>query len=242
MGLGHGSEYQLLRYLGHHRNELNKIIKDTTRLKGELIWLDFPKNETRLSLDTEYVGLEFLKDKILEDIISPLDIEKLTSGWKKYWSTSGRQPNWDGVILHKLNNQLELVIVEAKAHLGEIKSDTDSASNEKIQKAFLETQNNLGISNSNWFGKYYQLANRLAIVNYLNNNNDVRYINASLLYIYFINGYEKRQLIDKKIKFIESKSVKKKEDWEKVIQEEYQELGINDTANQYISKIFIDCK
>ena len=25
MGLGYGSEFQLLRFLGHHRNELNEI-------------------------------------------------------------------------------------------------------------------------------------------------------------------------------------------------------------------------
>lgn len=242
MGLGYGSEYQLLRYLGHHRNELNKIIHKNTRLRGELIWLDFPKNIKRLSLDGEYVGLNFLKDKVLEDIFNQSDIKKLLSGWKKYWSTTGRQPNWDGVILHKKGNQVELVIVEAKAHLGELKSDTESASNEKIQNAFLETQKKLNISNSNWFGKYYQLANRLALVNYLQNNNEVELVNASLLYIYFLNGYEKRQLKGNKIVFIENKSVKKKEEWETIIKEEYIELGINDAASQYISKVFIDCK
>jgi len=242
MGLGYGSEYQLLRYLGHHRNELNDIINKNTRLKGELLWLDFPKNIKRLSLDSEYFGLNFLKDKVLKDIFSQSDIKKLISGWKKYWSVKGTQPNWDGVILHKNENQVELVIVEAKARLGEIESVTNSASNEKIQKAFIETKQNLNISNSNWFGRYYQLANRLALVNYLQNSNEVGKINASLLYIYFLNGYEKRQLKDKKIVLIENKSVEKQAEWEKVIKEEYIELGINNIENQYISKIFIDCK
>ena len=242
MGLGYGSEYQLLRYLGHHRNELNKMINENTRLKGELVWLDFPKNIKRLSLDGEYVGLEFFKDKVLGDIFSQSDIEKLLSGWKKYWSTKGTQPNWDGVILHKKGNELELVIVEAKAHLGEIESNTKSASNEKIQKAFIETQKNLNISNNNWFGKHYQLANRLALVNYLKNNNEKVEIRASLLYIYFLNGYEKRQLKGNKIIPIENKSVEKQEDWEKVIIDGYIDLGVNHIANQYISKIFIDCK
>ena len=242
MGLGYGSEYQLLRYLGHHRNELNDIINKNTRLKGELLWLDFPKNIKRLSLDSEYFGLKFLKDKVLKDIFSQSDIKKLISGWKKYWSVKGTQPNWDGVILHKNENQVELVIVEAKARLGEIESVTNSASNEKIQKAFIETKKNLNISNSNWFGRYYQLANRLALVNYLQNSNEVGKINASLLYIYFLNGYEKRQLKDKKIVLIENKSVEKQAEWEKVIKEEYIELGINNIENQYISKIFIDCK
>lgn len=235
MGLGYGSEYQLLRYLGHHRNELNEIIKQNTRLKGELIWLDFPKNLKRLSLDGEYTGVNFLKDKALEGILAPLVIDKLLTNWKEYWSTTGTQPNWDGVILHKNENQLELVIVEAKAHLGEIESETQSASNKKIQKAFEETQNYLNITNSNWFGKHYQLANRLALVNYLKNE-----IKVSLLYIYFLNGYEKRQLANNKT--IENKSVINIEDWEKAIKQEYSVLGIGEIANQYISNIFIDCK
>lgn len=197
MGLGYGSEYQLLRYLGHHRNELNKIIKQNTRLNGELVWLDFPKDNNPFSLDGEYSGLDFLKDKMLEGIINQSNIEKLLSNWKDYWSTKGRQPNWDGIILHNKENQVELVIVEAKAHLKEIESETKSDSNKKIQNAFQATQNYFKICNSNWFGKYYQLANRLALVNYLHNNS-IRKFKASLLYIYFINGYEKRQLKDKK--------------------------------------------
>ena len=65
MGLGYGSEYQLLRYLGHHRIELNEVIKANTRLCGEIHWLDFPKDkktgETQisLSLDGETQGYRF---------------------------------------------------------------------------------------------------------------------------------------------------------------------------------------
>jgi len=134
-----------------------------------------------------------------------------------------------------------LVIVEAKAHLKEIESETESGSNQKIQNAFQETQIYFEICNSNWFGKYYQLANRLALVNFLVNNK-IRKINASLLYIYFLNGYEKRQIENKKMTTIENKGVEKQEEWEKVIKEEYIDLGINDKAKQYISSIFIDCK
>jgi len=214
MGLGYGSEYHLLRYLGHHRNELNEIINQKTRLKGELIWLDYPKDVKRLSLDGEYLGVDFLNDKVLKDEFSPFVIGKLLTGWKEYWSGKGKQPNLDGVILHKNEYQLELVIVEAKAHLKEIKSETKSASNEKIQKAFKETKKNLNISSSNWFGKHYQLANRLALINYLRNE-----IEASLLYIYFLNGYEKRQLKNNKIELIENKSVENIQDWEKAKQQ-----------------------
>ena len=146
------------------------------------------------------------------------------------------------MILHKYDNLIELIIVEGKAHLKELETTTNSGSNPKIKRAFLETQKNMKISNNNWFGKYYQLANRLALINYLQNENEVKKINASLLYIYFLNGYEKRQLRNDKLIIVENKSVKKQADWEKVIKEQYNDLGISTIENQYISKIFIDCK
>jgi hypothetical protein len=241
MGLGYGSEYHLLRYLGHHRNELNEIINQNTRLKGELIWLDYPKDLKRLSLDGEYLGVDFLNDKVLKDEFSPIVIEKLLTGWKKYWSGKGKQPNLDGVILHKNENQLELVIVEAKANLKEIESNTKSASNERIKSAFRETQDDLKIENSNWFGKHYQLANRLALVNFLSNYSEVN-ISASLLYIYFLNGYERRKLDGRKIVTVYDKSVKSQNDWEVVIKRQYEDLGLDKVITEGISKIFIDCK
>jgi len=233
MGLGYGSEYQLLRYLGHHRIELNNVINSNTRLSGEIQWLDFPKDTTRLSLDGEYITIDFLHDKISEEAFAALK-----SKWKNYWSPSGTQPNWDGVFLHRKDNEEEWIIVEAKAHLGEIKSSTKAALNPNIQNAFIETQNRFGIKNEHWFGEYYQLANRLAFINFLLENN----INASLLYIYFINGYEKQQLKKRKTILVESKSVNKQIDWEKAIEQEYIDLGINEKAKKYISNIFIDCK
>ena len=229
MGLGYGSEYQLLRYLGHHRNELNKIIREQTRLKGELEWLDFPKDNNRLSLDGEYKGVNFLKGKINE-----CKYDELRSEWNKYWRYS---QNWDGVILHKKGNSEEWIIVEAKANLEEIKSNTNSSSKQNLQNIFQDTQKDLSIENRNWFGEYYQLANRLTFVHFLNKKG----INASLLYIYFLNGYEKCKTNRKTV--VENKSVERQEEWQNAIQEEYEKLGINSQIEeQYISKIFIDCK
>jgi len=62
------------------------------------------------------------------------------------------------------------------------------------------------------------------------------------LYIYFINGYEKQQLKNRKKILVESISVNKQIDWEKAIKQEYIDLGINNKAKAYISNIFIDCK
>lgn len=62
------------------------------------------------------------------------------------------------------------------------------------------------------------------------------------MYVYFLNGIEKRQLIDGERITIENKSVKNQEEWEEAIEVEYSVLGINDAAKRYISGIFIDCK
>lgn len=244
MGLGYGSEYQLLRLLGHHRNELNRTIREKTRLKGELVWLDFPKDQKRLSLDGEYKGTEFLNEEVLsqngimlKNEITPL----LQSNWKKYWATGGNLPNWDGIILHRNVDNEEWVIVEAKAHSGEIESKTNSGSNQNIRNAFEKTQQRFGIYSNHWFGKYYQLANRLAFVNFLLDNE----INASLLYIYFLNGGKKCQLKKEGKKatqvLVKNHSVETREEWNEAIEKQYHELGINDHTKQYISKIFVEC-
>ena len=49
IGLGYGSEFQLMRFLGHHRNYLNRIIQDSLKNEGVIEWLDFPVNENRCS-------------------------------------------------------------------------------------------------------------------------------------------------------------------------------------------------
>lgn len=151
------------------------------------------------------------------------------------------QSNLDAIFLHKNNNEIELVLVEAKAHLKELESITASDSNEQIKKAFSNTQQNLNITNLNWFGKYYQLANRLALINFFNHYSNVK-IKTSLLYIYFLNGYDKRKLDKGKVTTIEDKSVKNQIDWENVINNQYNELGIIDAILKNILKIYIDCK
>ncbi|MDR2447584.1 MAG: hypothetical protein LBD58_09930 [Treponema sp.] len=65
MGLDYGSEFQLLRFLGHHRIELNEIIHKNTKLTEEFLWLDFPKDTSenpRLSLDDENKNIDSLSN------------------------------------------------------------------------------------------------------------------------------------------------------------------------------------
>jgi hypothetical protein len=232
MGLGYGSEYQLLRFLGHHRIELNDIIQKNTKFIDEIIWFDFPKDKSknpRLSLDIENTGIEFLSNL--------KNYEEIKKNWVKYWPQ--RSQHWDAVILNADDEKWEYVLVEAKAHLGELESPCQAeaeGSKNTIKKAFETTKNRFNIQTQNdWLEKYYQLANRLAFVNFMLDNG----ISASLLNIYFINGWIKRDLDTKRV--IEDKSVKTIEEWHKKIKEEYEYLGINNDTKKYISEIFVEC-
>jgi len=222
MSNGYGSEYQLLRFLGHRRNELENIIRTNSNLKGSLEWLDFPSNQNS-SFDDEHKGIDFLKEHPA--------YSQLKGAWSKFWAQSGNPQNWDAVLIH---NGDEYVVVEAKAHIGELCSGCKASSpisKQQIKAAMRTTQQYWKIQAKNdWLAKYYQLANRLAFVAFLQRNG----IKCSLLNIYFINGY-KLTLRDRSV----SDQVK----WDKKIQIQYDYLGIIGTeAEPCINKVFVDCR
>ena len=53
IGLGYGSEFQLMRFLGHHRNELYKLIHEATHTSEPIEWMDYPYENERISGDGE---------------------------------------------------------------------------------------------------------------------------------------------------------------------------------------------
>lgn len=229
MGLGYGSEFQLLRFLGHHRQELDENIIKNTNINESLLyhmeWLDYPKNEKRKSLDGEHEGIDFLP-AIMKN--------KISNNWKKYWPKRGQ--SWDAILYCSPivpNSKLEekWIIVEAKAHLKELESSCKADNKDSIKKietALEVTKKRFNINNeTNWMKQYYQLANRLSFINFMLDNG----IQCSLLNIYFINGWNKYP----------QKNVLKIEDWKKAIQVEYSYLGINNEAKKFISEIFVKC-
>jgi hypothetical protein len=229
MGLGYGSEFQLLRFLGHHRNELEQYILQHTKINENLEysmeWLDYPKDDKRKSLDGEHTGIDFLDKKIKT---------RISENWKKYWPQNGQK--WDAVIycspiVPDTNLKDKCIIVEAKAHLKEgIEKGSDAKDEKSIKKindAFEATQKRFEIKTQNdWKKKYYQFANRLAFVNFMLDNG----IECSLLNIYFLNGWPNKP-----------ENVLEINAWKELINAEYSYLGINDIAKKYISDIFVAC-
>ena len=228
IGHGYGSEYQLLRFLGHHRELLNMIIKEQIPEINTIEWMDYPFDNKNISLDSEYKGINFLDE----------DIQfKLKKDWSEYWT--GNTQNWDGIFY----SNSKIYLVEAKAHHGEIESkfeSNDEKNIRKIKNAMYSTQKAMGVQKSEtWIEKYYQLANRLVFINFLRSHG----IKSQLVYIYFINGYRKRVINGSTITEVENKNICSKADWEKIINEQYMDLGINNISiDRYLYKVFIDCE
>lgn len=183
IGYGYGSEWHLLRLMGRHRNYLNGMIISSIGWGSKIDWLDFCFTPGDLS-DQELKGLSFLSSQGIPGW------ERIEQQWRKFWPQTGNPPNWDAVgwLDNSANNSInrELLLVEAKAHLGEIRSvckATSPVSIEKIRIAFEEVQKDLGISPlKDWLTPYYQYANRVATLWFLHKHG----IKAHLINIYFV--------------------------------------------------------
>ena len=221
MGLGYGSEFQLLRFLGHHRGELNELIHESTGMSGAIHWKDFGYDYNKICGDRELKGIECFQT--LENY------DQINKGWEYFWPQSGSSMNWDAIF----TIDDTWFFVEAKAHIGEAFqkcSATSSKSKATIKKAFDETKTRLGLPKNdiNWIKTdCYQLANRLAFICFCAQHG----IKAKLLYVSFITGYHR-------------KSVASRENWEtNVWDKQYETLGITqDSVKDIIYHIYPNCE
>lgn len=238
IGYGYGSEYQLLRFLGHHRNDLEESI---TRVIGEgkFFWMDFnyanPKKV--ISGDQELSGLTFLENFFpnkYSSIKAVYETYKINN--RNHWQS------WDAVFIH--NDTLYLV--EAKAHVSELcsgKKEHGDNSKDEILRYFKEQLPNLPVTRV-WLGDYYQLANRLATAALLNKQG----VKTKILYIYFVNGYRKRvveKINDTKERIFETLNMNAtKEQFEEAINKEMSALGIDkDSVSDILApSVFVDAE
>ena len=207
MRLGYGSEFQLMRFLGHHREELDTLIQNATGKFKNIKWLDYPfyKGEKkRGSGDDELKGIE-----CFENMANYQEIER---NWQRFWPQSGSAMNWDGIFI------LDGIwyFVEAKANESEAFQlcKAKEKSFKIIDKAFFETKKWLGINNEIEWRKTncYQLANRLAFAFFCNH---ICHIPTRIMYISFLNGYR-------------DSGVDSVEKWREIWKAEYETLGISE--------------
>ena len=220
MGLGYGSEFQLLRFLGHHREELDALIQNSTGVLEPIHWLDYPYNKERKSGDGELTGIE-----CFQHLDNYQDIQEK---WESFWPQGGSSMNWDGIFV------LDGVwyFVEAKANKREAYQHCKAKSVEsrkQIDCAMNSTKEWLGIDNKiNWRRtNCYQFANRLVFAFFCNK---VCHIPARILYVGFLNGFGYY-------------SIERPSDWEAIWNAEYEILGIDETKLQGILyHIYPDCR
>ena len=187
IGFGYGSEWHMLRWLGRHRQALNHQIQGAAKQNlGQIEWLDFPRSPSPgiLRRDKEFVGMDF---------ISSTTNPTLHSAWTQFWPSSGNSHNWDAVgKFNSPTGQSGWLLVEAKAHTGELTSSCGASPKSKTQiiHSLNATKQAMGVPlTAEWEKKYYQYANRLAALHFLRSH----HIDAHLVFVYFCGDQNPRQ-------------------------------------------------
>lgn len=133
-----------------------------------------------------------------------------------FWPNGG--PHWDGIaVITKSDNRKCLLLVEAKAHKSELYSDIgakDESSLSQIKNTLNCYRDRAGLKETDWTKRYYQCANRLAFLFYLQEH----HIDASLLFLLFAND-----------PYWNSRDKMNVLHWENSIKKEYMYFGIEDS-------------
>jgi hypothetical protein len=158
MGYGYGSEWQLTRFLGRHRSRFTSDVGQACDLQS-IEWLDFDFTRSNWLGDGEILGLDFLPDSSTRET------------FRAWWPHGSGIMNWDAVG-HGLDvdGEASWILVEAKGNIPELRSDCGAGpdSMRRIRAALDETSRALGVTDSeDWTQRYYQHANRLAVLYFL---------------------------------------------------------------------------
>jgi HD domain len=174
IGYGYGSEWHLLAYLGRRRDELSDHVRKLTGATS-VEWLDFPRTE--IGSSAEWKGLDFIGARSVQN------------AWKAFWPQHAGIHNWDAVARIDVDGTVEWLLVEAKAHLGEIESNCGAkpeGGRGTITAALELTKKALGVgADRDWLNRYYQFCNRIAVADFLRRNG----IPTKLLFIYFTGDF-----------------------------------------------------
>ncbi|SOC15679.1 hypothetical protein SAMN05880501_108126 [Ureibacillus xyleni] len=161
-----GSKLQIQHYVNHQTKEMNNAI-----IMSSPSLLTFLDKELQI---TWYSPLEENNHKEYRNEFLTLfeDWKDKRSILETFWTRQG--PQWDGfAVVQGKNNQKGLLLVEAKAHVNEMKSKSkavDGKSKMLIESTLEEVKQifNSHASLDIWLNQYYQLANRLAYLYILN--------------------------------------------------------------------------
>lgn len=180
-----GSERSLLQALRHAPEELGELVaehSDPPIPGGLFAWRDaglrLRPPERREPFSVDWRGVGFLEDTR----------PSVAAGYRDFWTQSGSVPSWDAAGVRVTENGDEWLLVEAKAHLGELrqsclaKPSELGGSRELIAERLDEVKAALGAhTDKSWLEGYYQFANRIATLWFLHEQG----VDARLLHICF---------------------------------------------------------
>jgi hypothetical protein len=116
--------------------------------------------------------------------LTRLGLEHLSSDLAAFWPSGG--PHWDALAIGRTPQSTFRLLIEAKSHIPEMNSHCTAkaaASVELITSSLQRAQAQLGLAQPfDWMTKYYQYANRLAWLTWLQSHVPTRLVN-----IYFTN-------------------------------------------------------
>ena len=103
-----------------------------------------------------------------------------------FWPNGG--PVWDGLAKTDKTDKKDILLIEAKSHIGELRSTLRAKTTNSLRKicqSLTQTQGFLGVESLlDWGTPFYQYTNRLAHLYFLREMNKLP---AYLVFVYFIN-------------------------------------------------------
>lgn len=164
-----GSQRMIQKLVNEQPEVLTNAINDILGISDEIVWVS-PKRDDNYA---EYRDQAFLERLGIKEV----DLSA-------FWPING--PQWDA--LGKGTSE-KLFLVEAKSHIPELISECKASeqSIDKIKSSLEATKKRFNVQTAyDWTKPFYQYANRLAHVNWLNENG----FNAWLVNVYAVNDEE----------------------------------------------------
>lgn len=214
MNAHYGSELHLLRWMGRHREAFDKKVQEATKLEVAK-WIDFEFSKGETTYDSEIRGVSFLPDGTREAVEALLP----SPDWSQAMC-------WDAVGIATNGTY---ILVEAKAHAGELKTGKrDRKSEAAIRDKLQDVAAKIDCDGSNWMGPYYQAANRIFVQHILKEQG----INAVQLNVFFCGD---RRMF--------KKCPQTKAEWAPLLEKEKEALGIrpdNVFINEHVIDMFLN--
>lgn len=167
---GRGSLRAIQAWVNDHETDSVEIVTKQLSLRGTLQWV----SPIRSNSMAEYRDVGFLEKVGV--------VDKVSVALRTFWPSGG--PQWDALGVTDAD---EVILVEAKANLKELKSPGTKAGEQSlalIKQSLDEVKSGLGVgAQIDWTKTYYQYANRVAHLYYLRELNGIK---AFLINVYFI--------------------------------------------------------